>query len=90
MPAPYAHKTHYEHNTVNPSQLHSSISARTEAVALTSSLKFNSNVTSEQQSIKMARGTFEKIIMRASLIEVTLWSTCSAGLDSSFFSGKNC
>ncbi len=39
---------------------------------MASCLKVNSNIPNEHQSIKTARGTYERIIMRASFMEVTL------------------
>jgi hypothetical protein len=72
-PTPLDRKEHNEKDTNNRSQLQSScLAARTEAVAMASCLKVNSNIPNEHQSIKTARGTYERIIMRASFMEVTL------------------
>jgi hypothetical protein len=71
-PTPLDRKEHNEQPTNNRSQLQSCLAARTEAVAMASCLKVNSNSPNEHQSIKTARGTYERIIMRASFMEVTL------------------
>ena len=89
-PTPLDRKEHNEKDTNNRSQLQSScLAARTEAVAMASCLKVNSNIPNEHQSIKTARGTYERIIMRASFMEVTLHNKREKRIRLYFFAGKH-